>query len=94
MLTVNEAMVLMKAVRERVSQLRSLRSEVSTKEYTYYGSDKKTDKEPQYDVKVVDKKITQLELFLFKADSKIKQSNAMTKIEIDADVDSLLSPLE
>jgi len=92
--TINKAMVLMKAVRERVNQLRALRGQVSTREYTYFGSDKKTDTEPQYDVKAVDKKITELELFLFKADAKIKQSNAVTKIEIDADVDSLLSPLE
>ena len=93
-MSINELMVLMKAIRERVNQLRTLRNQVSTREYTYFGSDKKTDTEPQYDVKAVDKKVTQLELFLFKADAKIKQSNAVTKIEIDADVDSLLSPLE
>jgi hypothetical protein len=50
--------------------------------------------EPQYDVKAVDKKIVELELFLFKADAAVKQANATTQINIEANVDMLLAPLQ
>jgi len=96
LMTVNETMALQKAVRERLSQLRRLRDEVAVKRTTTWmdrDNDKKEDIEPQYDVKAVDKKITELELFLFQADSRVKQSNALTKIEIEASVEKLLAPL-
>jgi len=92
-MTVNELMVFMKAVRQRIYELSALRSQTSTRESIYSGDITKVI-EPQYDVKVVDKKITELQNFLFKADSKIKQSNAVTTIDIDVDVDSLLEPLQ
>uniref|UniRef100_A0A6M3K525 Uncharacterized protein n=1 Tax=viral metagenome TaxID=1070528 RepID=A0A6M3K525_9ZZZZ len=91
-ITINSLLVLMKAIRERVNELRALRSQVSVLE-TYYGQKEKT-VVPQYDVKLVDKKVVELENFLFKADSKIKQANAINTIDIDANVDSLLAPLE
>ena len=99
MLTINEGMVLQKAVGSRVAELKALRAQVAIKNETmWYREDKNNDKkdtiEPQFDVKKVDKKIVELELFLFKLESKIKQTNAMTKIDIEADVDKLLSPLE
>lgn len=93
-MSINELLVLIKVVRERVNELRSLRNQVASKEsYLYSGSDKKV-VEPQYDVKAVDKKITELETFLFKADASIKQANATTEVKIVADVDKLLEPLQ
>jgi hypothetical protein len=82
----------MKKVRERVKSLESLRTQVSTREIWHREIEKTT--EPQYDVKAVDRKIMILENFLFKADSAIKQSNATTDVDLDADVDALLAPLE
>ena len=96
LMTVNETMALQKAVRERLGELKRLRDEVAVKRTTTWmdrDNDKKEDIEPQYDVKAVDKKITELELFLFQADSRVKQSNALTKIEIEASVEKLLAPL-
>ena len=90
--TVNELLSLSKAVRFRLSSLEDLRDKVSI-ETSYLDSKEKVIK-PQYDVKAVDKKIVELQTFLFKADSRIKQQNAVTKIEISADVDDLLAPLE
>jgi len=92
-MTINEALSLIKIVRERLSELKSLRSSVATKDIYVYADREKTT-EPQYDVKVVDSKIAQLETFLFKADSKIKQSNATTKIDIEERVEDLLEPLK
>jgi len=43
---------------------------------------------------LVDAKITMLQNFIFKADAKIKMSNAKTKVNITVDVDGLLAPME
>ena len=97
-MTVNEAMVLMKAVRERLNELKGLRDKVAVEKTTTYPW--QTDKEKiekievKYDIKAVDKKATELEMFLFKVDAAIKQANAKTEIAITADVDKLLAPLE
>ena len=93
-MTVNQILVLMKTVRERVNGLKTLRTQVSTKT-TWYGEKEKVE-EPQYNIKAVDKKITELETWLFKADSAIKQSNAVVNVNIDSQltVDDLLKPLE
>jgi len=90
-MTVNELLSLMKILRARVGSLSSLREEVSTKDI--WMVDEKKVVEPQYDVKAVDRKITELETFLFKADAAIKQSNAVTHVTITVDVEKLLEPL-
>lgn len=100
MMTVNECMCLHKAIKERVAELRNLRSAVTTEKTTTYpwmeeGKQNKIESTVvKYDIKLLDKKITELELFLFKCDSKIKQSNARTEIDLVADVEKLLAPLE
>lgn len=92
--TVNEVLILMKAIRARLNELQSLRSQVSTRDTHFYGDQSKNIKEPQYDVKLVDKKIVELANFLLLADSAIKNSNAVTHVSIDINIDSLLKPLE
>lgn len=92
-ITINEALALVKAVKQRKSSLEALRGQVAQKE-TLWGTKEKT-VEPQYDVKEVDRKITELDLFLYKVDSAIKSSNAVTNIDIkELDVDKLLEPLQ
>lgn len=96
-MTINEALALQTAVKKRLAELQSMRSEVSKKHTSVYGAgndERKEIDEPLYDVKFVDKKIVELETFLFKCDSKIKQANATTQIDIIADVDKLLEPLQ
>ena len=90
-MTINEVLSLMKVVRARIGSLSSLRQEVSTKD-TWMGEEKKI-VEPQYEVKLLDRKITELETFLFRADAAVKQSNAITQVNITVDVDKLLEPL-
>ncbi len=80
-------------LRQRVSELQRLRSEVSTSERWLYGDAKEKEKTPNYDVKAVDQKVAELEKFLFRADAAIKQANATTQVKIKADVDRLLEPL-
>jgi hypothetical protein len=97
-LSINEGLALSKAVGSRLAELKELRDKVAVKsETTWIGMgdrDKKQTVEALFDVKKVDKKITELSLFLFKIDAAIKQANAVTKLEISADVETLLAPLE
>jgi len=95
-MTVNELLVLTKVVRERVNQLKSLADKCAVEEKTYWGGDNERDKTitPQYDIKLVDKKITELKTWLFKAEAAIKQSNAKTEVAVEANVDVLLASLD
>lgn len=92
-ITVNEAMVLAKAIRGRLGELSSLRQQVAVKETYFVNQGQNKVIEPQYDFKLLDKKCTELENFLFLLDTRIKQSNAITTIEVDTDINSLLAPL-
>ena len=75
---INEALSLAKIVRERLNDLKALRTQTSVKERWMTTTEKIT--EPQYDVKEVDKKIIKLQNFLFEVDSKIKATNAVTEV--------------
>ena len=81
----------MKAIRERISDLKNLRSEVSKKE-RFFGTAEKI-VEPQYAVSEVDRRIVALQNWLYGADAKIKESNARTMIDFDVDLNELLKPL-
>ena len=94
---INEAMVLIKAIRERIQDLKQVRLSVVVKSRVRrnYGTDQEEEiNEPQYDAKVIDRKITELQNFIFLADSKIKQANAQTEIDMDVNVGNLLAPLD
>jgi hypothetical protein len=95
-MTINQTLSLSKIIRERLAELRSLRSSLAAKETYYMGDEQERRKEitPNYDVKLVDKKITELENFLFLADSTVKASNASTSISLDISVNNLLEPLQ
>lgn len=98
-MTINEAMVLQRAIGRRVIELQSIRNSnaVRTRTFSYLdgGQPKeRTETEPQYDPKAVDKKVVELESFLFKLDAAIKKANAKTDIGFEADVDKLLSPIQ
>jgi len=95
-LTINGGLALQKALRGRVGELIRLRDEVAVEENTYYHVEPKSEKVKvvKFDVKFVDKKITQLENTLFKLDNAIKTANAKTALELTVDVDDCLAPLE
>ena len=92
-ITINESMVWMKIFRGRLAELSNLRASNSHREISTYGQEKKTI-EPVYDVRALDKKCTEIENYLLIIETKIKQSNAITKIEVDGpEVTELLSPI-
>jgi hypothetical protein len=90
--TINKLLVLQKTVRQRIASLERLRSEVSKNE-RYFGREEKL-VEANYDVKAVDKKITELEAFMFDVDSKIKESNATVTVDLEFNVSELLEPIQ
>lgn len=95
-MTVNEAMVLVKVVKERLNDLKRIREQVvvkSTSRRSYNGETVEDNVQPQYEVRAVDNKITELQNFLFLTDASIKQANAMTQINVVVDVEKLLAPL-
>lgn len=95
-MSINQVLSLTKIVRERLGELRQLRSSLATKETNYFGDQeqKRKEIEPQFDVKIVDRKVVELENFLFLADSAVKTSNAITKLDFEISVEELLKPLE
>ncbi len=90
-MTINEAFVLLKALRGRLAELSRLRTDCARSE-TYYGDTRKII-EPKYDVVDLDCKCIQLENAVLDLDTKIKQSNALTVIEAGVDKGALLAPL-
>jgi len=90
-MTICECLILIKAVQARVGELSALRNEVAGTK-TYF-EPKKTI-EPNYSVVKVDEKITKLRQWLYKAEAKVKQANAITQIDVPGDVDELLQPIQ
>ena len=90
-MTINEGLTLIKAIRKRIANLESLRDEVSTE--THYMTATESIRKPQYDVKAVDKKITELEEILFNLDNAIKRENATTEIDIQIDTGVIFASL-
>lgn len=89
--TVNALLAMSKSLRQRQTQLNELKNKCAT--ITMWGEKDKTE-EPVYDVKDVDKKIVKINNALFKIDTAIKASNAMTKVDVDVDYDDLTSSLD
>ena len=92
-MTVNSAIELVNTLRGRISELTSLRDRCSVVD-TYYDGDNKQTKEPLYDPVDVDTKIVLIKNSIRKLNTKIKESNSITKIDFDVDEDSLLSPIK
>ena len=92
-MTVNGLMVVMKAVRTRINELTALCKDNSTERDWFSGGQTSKIEKPQYDVKKLDAQRAGLEKFLFKADLALKESNAVTKVSIEADLDVLLAPI-
>lgn len=97
--TISEGMVLQRTIRSRMMSLERIRNAnlTNTRTFSYLGGGEPKEKievEPKYDPRIVDKKLTELELFLFKLDSAIKRANAKTEISVEADIEKLLEPIQ
>lgn len=91
-MTVSESLQLVKAIKQRTSSLEKLRDQVSVKE-TYYSATNKTS-EPLYDVKEVDNKLVNLNQILFTLESAIKQSTAVTNLNVNISTNDVFEALK
>ena len=95
-ITINEAMVQLKIAKERLFDLKNLRNECASESSSTYGygdNQRTTEKKPKFDVVEVDKKVSLLEIFIYKVDALIKTSNALIKIDVSIGVEELLTPI-
>lgn len=99
-ITVNEAMVQLKMLKSRHSELRHMRDMSLVREETRFMSrlrdedNREIIKEPQYDAVKLDEAIVEIELAIHEIDSKIKASNAVTQIVVARDIKDLLRPIQ
>lgn len=82
-MTINEALQLMKQLKQRIKELDALRLKVSVEENIF--SSKEKEVRPLYDVKKVDKKITALQEIEFRLNAAIKERNATVVIAVELD---------
>lgn len=94
--TVNYLLAMEKSLRQRLTQLDALKEQATTRTFYLIGTDEaeKKVKEPTYDIRQVDKKITAINRALFEINHKIKESNAKTLVEVKANYDELVAGLE
>jgi hypothetical protein len=81
-ITINEGLTWLKTLQQRHAELVTLRTENSAvvKRRFGVGGDKETEREPTYDVKALDKLVTQVAREIHKLEQAIKTTNATTKI--------------
>jgi hypothetical protein len=93
-ITLNKALALDKMLRERLNDIKRLRSESALIRTTRFTSrDTEETITPTYDIKDLDIRAIQLQTALFEIDAGIKEANARTEIAIEANLPLLLSPL-
>ena len=95
--SINEWMVIRKILNERKFDIKTLRTQSAVDSKTVHTiGDKVVENSStaKYDVKVLDRRIIELQNADLAIESAIKQSNATVRVNLPVDVDSLLSPIE
>lgn len=94
-ITINEGLGWLQTLKQRHSELVSLRNANSARETRYLGAhaDKEITKDPVYDVKKLDALITQVATEYRKVDMAIKAANATTLLDYNQD-DAVLGQVE
>jgi len=91
--SVNAFLSMQKALLTRRGQLEAVKNS-SAMSTSYYSQGVETRVEkPTYDIKAADRMITKINRALFEIDTKVKQSNAVTEIDIALDFDDLMKEL-
>ena len=92
-ITINKALVLGKVVRERINDLKGLRSNVSTRRSIFGQPNEVT--EPTYDIKDLDRRILKLQQIGFELEAAIKEQNNVVTINVSENIsDELFKSLE
>jgi hypothetical protein len=95
-LTINEALVWLRTLRERHAELLALRNENSANVRRHYGvgGDKSETREPVYSVKALDKLVSRLALEIRRLDMQLKATNAVTTVIAYEQDDAVLGEVE
>ena len=95
-ITISEGIGNLKMLRERHSELLALRNQNANKETRFLGAnaDKQIEREPMYDVKMLDRLVTKVATEVRKLDTAIKAMNASTTIAAYEWDDSVLGQIE
>lgn len=94
-MTINQALVMRKALIERRNQLKELVEGVSKDKFAMYG-EKETKETAAFNVGDADKMKTEIDLALFDLDGSIKQANATAMISLPEEFNfrTLMAPIK
>jgi hypothetical protein len=94
-ITINEGLAWLKTLKKRHEELLALRNDNAHRERRFYGStaDKEIVKEPVYDVKTLDRLVTQVAREIRLLEQAIKATNARTIVETYDQNDAVLGEL-
>jgi len=93
-ITINKALVLGKVIRERVNDLKGLRTQVATKK-TFFGQPERGEiTEPTYDIKELDKKILKLQQIAYELETAVKEQNNIVWINFPYNEAEIFTGLE
>lgn len=92
--SINELLSMKVSLKTRSQQLNELKNTCTQRTiYQQLGDRQGRIEEPTYDIKMVDKKIVDINNAMFHMDAAIKAKNAEVKIDIDIDYDKLASEI-
>jgi hypothetical protein len=82
-ITINEGLAWLKTLKKRHEELLALRNDNAHRERRFYGAsaDKEIVKEPIYDVKVLDRRVTRVAREVRLLEQALKSTNAKTTID-------------
>jgi hypothetical protein len=94
-ITINEGLAWLKTLKKRHEELLALRNENAHRERRFYGStaDREIVKEPVYEVKVLDRLVTQVAREIRLLEQALKATNAKTTVESYDQNDAVLGEL-
>lgn len=92
--TINALLSMQKALLTRRNQLNELKNNSALRTRFFNSGTETKIEEPTYDVKKVDAKMVNINSALFTIDQKIKESNAIIRIDIDVNFQELSSAIE
>ena len=95
--TINEWLVIKKVLGERKGDMKQIRLHTSMKTKTtrrYEGETTEESIEPEYDTKVIDRRVIEIQNAELIIDAAVKQSNARNELALNVDVEKLLAPMD
>ena len=91
--SVNAWLSMKNSLQSRLAEVKEMKSNASTRRISRFDG-KEEITEPTYDIKFIDKKSSELTTALYKIDRAIKEANAVTRVELDVDYDTLVRPID